>query len=365
MLPTRQDLRTWAQELGFQDIGITDVDLSAHEPHVRSWLAAGFAGDMSYLHRNLDKRLHPPQLEPGTCRVISARMDYLPANTQPLRILADPQRGYISRYALGRDYHKVLRRRLARLAARINESFPQHHYRAFTDTAPVLEKALAEKAGLGWIGKHTLLLNQQAGSWFFVGEIYTNAPFPVDTQPVADACGKCNACITVCPTQAIIGPQRLDARRCISYLTIEHRGVIPEALRPLMGNRIYGCDDCQLYCPWNRDAPDTNEPDFAVRHQLDNPTLLKLFALDASEFDQLTRGSAMRRISYAQWQRNLAVAIGNGPPSHTAIKLLKQRLGKAEPLVAEHIQWALERLQKEGANSPEQTAAERNAGDSD
>jgi len=348
VLPTQQDISAWAQALGFQEIGITDVDLSAHAPHVRSWLAAGFAGDMGYLERNVPKRLHPHELQPGTCRVISARMNYLAADTQPLQVLQDSSKAYVSRYALGRDYHKVLRRRLAKLAARIDASFPGHEYRAFTDTAPVLEKALAEKAGLGWMGKHTLLLHEQAGSWFFIGEIYTNAPLPVTETRVTDACGKCTACMTVCPTQAIIAPRRLDARRCISYLTIEHKGVIPAALRKPIGNRIYGCDDCQLFCPWNRQAEVTEEADFAVRHELDNSTLLDLFALDETEFLQMTEGSAMRRIGYAQWQRNLAIAIGNGPFSEAAVQLLQQRLENASDMVAEHIRWALQQLQPAG-----------------
>ncbi len=349
MLPTRRELLEWAQELGFQDIGISNVDLSDQAPHVRAWLAAGFAGDMGYLTRNLEKRLHPELLEPGTCRVISARMNYLAADTRPLRVLHDASRGYVSRYALGRDYHKVLRRRLARLAERINRHLPAgqpaYRYRAFTDSAPVLEKALGEKAGLGWIGKHTLLLNRSAGSWFFLGEIYTNAPFPVDGKSVDDGCGKCNACITVCPTDAIVGPQTLDARRCISYLTIEHKGAIPEALRPAMGNRIYGCDDCQLYCPWNRAAPTTGEPDYAARHNLDNPALVELFELTEQEFLKLTEGSAIRRINYEQWQRNLAVALGNGPADAAAIQALRRRLPAASAMVAEHIRWALAQLQ--------------------
>ena len=344
----RETIAQWARELGFAEIGITDVDLRAHEPHVRSWLAAGFAGEMGYLERNLEKRLHPALLEPETCRVITARMDYLAADTRPIDILEDSTKAYVSRYALGRDYHKVLRRRLAKLAARIDAALPQQRYRAFTDSAPVLEKALGEKGGLGWIGKHTLLLNKHAGSWFFLGEIYTNAPLELDEVEVEDACGKCNACITVCPTQAIVGPQRLDARRCISYLTIEHRGAIPEALRAAMGNRIYGCDDCQLYCPWNREPGYSEEADFQPRHNLDNPQLLDLFALTESEFMALTEGSAMRRISYEQWQRNLAVALGNGEPSARAIAALRARLPDASPLVAEHITWALGRLDAGG-----------------
>ncbi len=340
--------------MGFADIGITDVDLSAQSHHVRAWLAAGFAGEMGYLHKNLDKRLDPSLLEPGTCRVISARMDYQTHAADALQVLDDPSKAFISRYALGRDYHKVLRRRLAKLAKQIDDCLQgtvdgrAHRYRAFTDSAPVLEKALGEKAGLGWIGKHTLLLNEHAGSWFFVGEIFTNAPLELNTHTAQDNCGKCNACMTVCPTQAILGPQQLDARRCISYLTIEHRGAIPESLRGKMGNRIYGCDDCQLYCPWNRHAPLSQEPDFAVRNNLDQADLLSLFALTEAEFLKLTEGSAMRRISYDQWQRNIAVAIGNGPNTEPARRSLERQLHLANTrgraMVAEHICWALEQL---------------------
>ncbi len=348
MLPSRAQLTTWAQDLGFAQIGITDVDLSAHEPHVRRWLAAGFAGDMGYLERNLDKRLHPEQLELDTCRVISARMDYLVDGAEPTAVLQDKSLGYVSRYALGRDYHKVLRRRLARLAGQIDAAISGYRYRAFTDSAPVLEKALAEKSGLGWMGKHSLILNKQAGSWFFLGEIFTNAPFEVDADDVADECGNCSACMTVCPTNAIIAPKQLDARRCISYLTIEHKGAIPEALRAPMGNRIYGCDDCQLFCPWNRPETRTpvfsTEPDFAVRHNLDAPALLALFRLDEDEFLKLTQGSAMRRISYEQWQRNLAVALGNGPAEAEVVQALQDKLPNSTPMVAEHIRWALEQL---------------------
>lgn len=354
---SRENISQWAQALGFAAIGITDVDLSAHEPHVLAWLQKGFAGDMGYLERNLEKRLHPELLEPQTCRVITARMDYLTADTQPLEILADSSKAYISRYALGRDYHKVLRRRLAKLADTINDHLPGHRYRAFTDSAPVLEKALGEKGGLGWIGKHTLLLNKEAGSWFFLGEIYTNAPLTLDvvneTTTAGDGglpdkqgeCGKCSACMTVCPTGAIVAPNQLDARRCISYLTIEHKGVIDEALRPLIGNRVYGCDDCQLFCPWNREPAISDEPDFAPRHGLDAANLLDLFAMDASQFDHMTRGSPMRRINFDQWQRNLAIAIGNGDPSAAAVQLLATKQQTAAPMVQEHIAWALVQLE--------------------
>ena len=343
--------------MGFQKLAITDIDLSEHGPHVRRWLDKGFAGEMGYLHRNLEKRLNPDQLEPGTYRVITARMNYLPADTQPIEILENPNKGYISRYALGRDYHKVLRRRLATLAGEINallvQEQPAHYqFRAFTDSAPVLEKALAEKGGLGWMGKHTLILDKEAGSWFFLGEIYTNAPLTVDSVIVADACGKCSACMTVCPTQAIISAKKLDATRCISYLTIEHKESIDETLRPLMGNRIYGCDDCQLFCPWNREAPTTTESDFAVRNGLDQPELLDLFALSEDEFRKLIQGSAMGRIGYPQWQRNIAIALGNGSGGKEVVKALTDALGKVNPMVDEHIRWALEQLQIQSIGSP-------------
>ncbi|MDG1133006.1 MAG: tRNA epoxyqueuosine(34) reductase QueG [Pseudomonadales bacterium] len=346
-----------AEDLGFQKLAITDIDLSEHGPHVRRWLDKGFAGEMGYLHRNLEKRLNPDQLEPGTYRVITARMNYLPADTQPIEILENPNKGYISRYALGRDYHKVLRRRLATLAGEINALLVQeqpanYQFRAFTDSAPVLEKALAEKGGLGWMGKHTLILDKEAGSWFFLGEIYTNAPLTVDSVIVADACGKCSACMTVCPTQAIISAKKLDATRCISYLTIEHKESIDETLRPLMGNRIYGCDDCQLFCPWNREAPTTTESDFAVRNGLDQPELLDLFALSEDEFRKLIQGSAMGRISYPQWQRNIAIALGNGSGGKEVVKALTDALGKVNPMVDEHIRWALEQLQIQSIGTP-------------
>lgn len=343
--------------MGFQKLAITDIDLSEHGPHVRRWLDKGFAGEMGYLHRNLEKRLNPDQLEPGTYRVITARMNYLPADTQPIEILENPNKGYISRYALGRDYHKVLRRRLATLAGEINallvQEQPAHYqFRAFTDSAPVLEKALAEKGGLGWMGKHTLILDKEAGSWFFLGEIYTNAPLTVDSVIVADACGKCSACMTVCPTQAIISAKKLDATRCISYLTIEHKESIDETLRPLIGNRIYGCDDCQLFCPWNREAPTTTESDFAVRNGLDQPELLDLFALSEDEFRKLIQGSAMGRIGYPQWQRNIAIALGNGSGGKEVVKALTDALGKVNPMVDEHIRWALEQLQIQSIGTP-------------
>jgi epoxyqueuosine reductase len=341
-------IRQWGEALGFQQIGITDTDLSAYRARLLDWLAAGHHGEMAYLARNVDKRLDPALLEPGTCSVIVARMDYLPDGRDPREVLADPRKAYISRYALGRDYHRVVRHRLVRLARRIDAAAQSvdGRYRAFTDSAPVLEKALAAKAGLGWIGKHTLLLNAEAGSWFFLGEIYTNLPLPADDAPVADRCGNCKACMTVCPTGAIIGPQQLDARRCISYLTIEHRGAIPEPLRAPIGNRIFGCDDCQLFCPWNRYAQFTGESDFTPRHQLDQSDLLTLFRWTESEFLTKTEGSALRRAGYQQWLRNLAVALGNGKPDDDSLAALHARRVDASPLVREHIDWALAELHK-------------------
>lgn len=347
-----RDIKHWGEALGFQQVGITDTDLSTYRDKVRAWLDLGRHGTMGYMARNVDKRLDPALLQPGTCRVIAARMDYLPDGADPVKILDDPERAYVSRYALGRDYHKVVRRRLARLARQIDAVALAEGHRAFTDSAPVLEKALAEKAGLGWIGKHTLVLNRHAGSWFFLGEIYTSLPLPIDQPASEDLCGSCKACMTVCPTDAIVGPRQLDARRCISYLTIEHRGSIPEALRPLIGNRVFGCDDCQLYCPWNRYASLTREGDFTPRHDLDQADLLALFAWTEAEFLANTEGSAIRRASYEQWQRNLAVAIGNGPPSRAAIGALRARRDSASALVREHIDWALAQLLGAPAQAP-------------
>ena len=341
-----EQIKEWGLELGFQQVGITDTDLSAYRSKLTEWLAAGHHGEMSYMARNLDKRLDPALLEEGTCRVIVARMNYRPPDDDPIAVLKNPDKGYVSRYALGRDYHKVVRRRLALLGRRIDAAAAgvDTRYRAFTDSAPVLEKALAEKAGLGWIGKHTLLLNREAGSWFFLGEIYTNLPLPADETTTDNGCGNCRACMTVCPTQAIVAPQRLDARRCISYLTIEHQGSIPEALRAPMGNRVFGCDDCQLYCPWNREAPDTLEVDFSPRHGLDQAQLLELFLWTEAEFLERTQGSAIRRINFQQWQRNLAVALGNGSPSPEVLAALHLRLDGASALLREHLQWAIHRL---------------------
>ena len=337
-------VKRWGQELGFQRLGIAALDLGAHEARLLDWLAAGFHGEMAYMARHGVKRSRPADLVPGTVRAIAARMDYWPpAAAEPWRVLRRPDLGYISRYALGRDYHKVLRRRLQRLAERIATAIGPFGYRVFADSAPVLEKALAEQAGLGWIGKHTNLLSREAGSWFFLGELFTDLPLPVDDRVEAH-CGSCTACLDICPTRAFRGPYDLDARRCISYLTIEHQGAIPEPLRPLMGNRIYGCDDCQLVCPWNRFAEVSVEPDFVARHGLDAASLIELFDWDEPGFLDRTAGMAIRRIGHERWLRNIAVALGNGPASAEALAALGRRSEHPSPLVREHVEWALQRL---------------------
>lgn len=339
-----RDIKAWGQELGFQQLGITDTRLEAHETRLLNWLAAGRHGEMDYMRLHGTRRSRPAELVPGTLRVISARMDYLPSTAAATAsILDNAELGCVSRYALGRDYHKVVRTRLQKLADRITDITGPFGYRAFTDSAPVLEKALAEKAGLGWIGKHTNLLNSAAGSWFFLGELYTDLPLPVDA-PASNHCGSCQACLDVCPTRAIIAPYELDARRCISYLTIELRGPIPEELRPLIGNRIYGCDDCQLVCPWNKFAQPTQEPDFAPRHGLDAPRLIELFAWTEEEFLKRTEGSAIRRIGHECWLRNIAVALGNAPRSTQVLEALRASAGHPSTLVREHVAWALARL---------------------
>jgi epoxyqueuosine reductase len=335
-------IRAWAAELGFDDVGITDTDLGEHPAHLRRWLAAGHAGTMDWMHRHADLRARPEALEPWVVRVISVRMDYRPPDDEPLRILDRPAQAYVSRYALGRDYHKLVRGRLAKLARRIEDAGGGRH-RAFTDSAPVLEKALAEKAGLGWIGKNTLLLSRRAGSFFFLGEIFTDAELPLDAPATTDHCGTCRACLDVCPTDAFTGPRQLDARRCIAYLTIEHRGAIPEALREPMGNRVFGCDDCQLVCPWNKFSQATREDDFHPRHGLEAAGLLDLFAWDEATFLERTAGSAIRRTGFEGWQRNLAVGLGNAPGDPRIVAALEARRGHCSDLVAEHVDWALAR----------------------
>jgi len=337
-------IKRWGKALGFQQLGIADTDLTQAEQHLASWLAHGRHGEMEFMHRHGSKRTRPAELVAGTQRIISVRMDYLPDEPDPGPILDDPARAFVSRYALGRDYHKLMRNRLQRLASQIEGVVGEFGYRAFVDSAPVMEKAIAEKAGLGWIGKHSNLLHRSAGSWFFLGELYTDLPLPVDPA-VEEHCGDCEACIDCCPTAAIVAPYQVDARRCISYLTIELKGSIPEALRPLLGNRIYGCDDCQLVCPWNRFATPTSEQDFAPRQGLDRATLLELFAWSEDEFLSRTEGSAIRRIGYRRWLRNIAVALGNADPDPLVVRVLEERTDFPDPMVLEHILWALQRQQ--------------------
>lgn len=345
-------VKTWGRELGFQRIGIADIDLGEHETRLLDWLAAGFHGEMRYMAGHGVKRSQPAELIPGTARVIAARMDYWPPDAaEPWSVLRRPELGYVSRYALGRDYHKVLRQRLRRLADRIAATVGPFGHRVFVDSAPVLEKALAEKAGLGWIGKHSNLLDRQAGSWFFLGEIYVDLPLPVD-RPTTAHCGRCTACLDICPTQAIVAPYRVDARRCISYHTIELPGPIPLEFRRAIGNRIYGCDDCQLVCPWNRFARPTVEPDFRVRHRLDAPGLVELFRWDEAEFLRRAEGSAIRRIGHERWLRNIAVALGNAPHSPTVGAGLRARLAHPSALVREHVVWALAEQATDHSASP-------------
>ena len=344
------DIRAWASELGFQRVGIADTDLSRCAPDLRRWIDRGLHGTMGYMARNVDKRLHPERLVESTIRVISARMDYMPGDAPP-PLPQDDGSAYIARYALGRDYHKTVRRRLARLARRINAHVAGGSYRAFTDSAPVLEKPLADKAGIGWTGKNTLLLNEDAGSMFFLGEIYTNIPLPVSAANARDKCGACKACINICPTGAILGPRRLDARKCISYLTIEHKGAIPPELREAVGNRVFGCDDCQVVCPWNRYAKRTAEADFAPRHGLDRVSLAGLLSWDEATFSSKTEGMALRRVNYGQWVRNLAVAAGNAPYDEKLVGLLRRRRVDADDMVKEHIDWALARQARRKATT--------------
>ncbi|OOG45815.1 tRNA epoxyqueuosine(34) reductase QueG [Rhodanobacter sp. C01] len=338
-----RDIKRWAVELGFAEAGISGTDLGEDEQHLQRWLDDGHHGEMEYMARHGTRRSRPAELEPGTQRVISVRMDYIPPGTaNAWSVLEDGEAGYVSRYALGRDYHKLMRNRLQKLAERIHAVVGDFGYRAYVDSAPVLEKALARNAGLGWIGKHTVLINRRAGSYFFLGELYTDLPLPID-EPASAHCGSCARCIEICPTQAILGPYRLDAKRCISYLTIELNGSIPEELRTPMGNRIFGCDDCQLICPWNKFAQETSEPDFAPRHSLDGAKLVELFAWSEEEFLRRTEGMAIRRTGYEGWLRNIAVALGNAPPSSSVRDALNARAGHPSAIVREHVTWALGR----------------------
>jgi len=335
-------MQRWARSLGFQALGVSDIDLSKAEAKLQLWLDKGFHGEMGFMAKHGSMRSHPEQLLEGTVRVISLRMDYWPGEAaEPWRVLEDGDKAFISRYALGRDYHKLMRKRLAKLAKRIEKEVGPMGFRVFTDSAPVMEKAIAEKAGLGWIGKHTNVLNRDHGSYFFLGEIYTNLPLPL-TESTSAHCGSCSACIDICPTQAIVGPYQLDARRCISYLTIELRGSIPEQFRSMMGNRIYGCDDCQLVCPWNKYAQSTLEPDYLPREGLDAPQLVDLFNWTEQEFLTRLEGSPIRRIGYECWLRNIAVALGNAETSSKVVTALQQRAEHESALVREHVNWALQ-----------------------
>jgi epoxyqueuosine reductase len=347
-------IREWGGELGFQQVGIAGCEIGEAETRLMEWLARGWHGDMDYMAAHGTRRSRPGELVPGTLRVISVRMNYFPREVRDSwEAINDGSSAYVARYAVGRDYHKVLRGRLQKLCDRIaaelehadtfsTESARRFSYRVFTDSAPVMEVELAAKSGIGWRGKHTLLLNREAGSWFFLGEIYTDLPLPVD-EPQADHCGTCRRCIDICPTGAIVAPYQLDARRCISYLTIEHKGEIPEELRPLMGNRIYGCDDCQLVCPWNRLAQKADVEDFSVRNGLDAAALTELFAWSEEEFERRLEGSAIRRIGHERWLRNLAVGLGNAPTSAAVVAALEARRDHPSALVRSHVAWALKR----------------------
>lgn len=339
-------IQQWGNEQGFQQIAISDARVHSEQQRLDEWLAKGYHGSMHWLAEHRDLRLNPEQLLPGVRRVISARMDYLPPDSQQIRVLKSPEKAYISRYSLGRDYHKLVRKRLARIAQKIQRACADLplQQRPFVDSAPVMERHFAAQAGLGWVGKHTLLINAHAGSWFFLGEIYTSLPLPISDTVAANQCGDCQACLQVCPTDAFPRPYELDARRCLSYLTIENRGVIPEEFREPMGNRVFGCDDCQAICPWNKFAKPTQETDFLPRHDLDNSELLTLFLWDEKTFLKNTAGSAIRRIGYLLWLRNLAVGLGNAPPSGEIIAALEQRRQEnLSELLDEHIEWALHR----------------------
>ncbi len=335
-------IKAWGLELGFQQVGITDTDLSKYEDRFLAWLKKGFHGEMDYMAKHGLKRSRPALLIPETIRIISVRMDYLPPDTSLIDVLQNPSKGYVSRYALGRDYHRLMRNRLKKLTEKISAEISDPSHRVFCDSAPVLEKAIAEKAGLGWIGKHTNLINSKAGSWFFLGEIYTNIPLEIDAPTTKSHCGSCTACLDVCPTQAIVAPYQVDARRCISYLTIELRDSIPVEFRSMIGNRIYGCDDCQAMCPWNKFAKHTAENDFHPRHNLHTPDLLNLFAWSEADFLKFTEGSAIKRIGYECWLRNIAVALGNAPTTPEIVHALLQQKNHSSSLVREHVLWALE-----------------------
>lgn len=338
-----ENIKAWGKSLGFQQVGISDLDVSQHHQALHDWLEKGYHGQMSFFERNIEKRLYPEQLHESALRIISVRMDYLPNEAGFATNLTQTGQAYISRYALGKDYHKLMRKRLKQLAEKILEHCEELEYRPFVDSAPVLEHAIAEKAGIGWTGKHSLTLNKEAGSWFFLGELFVNIPLPLD-NPVAEECGSCNACISICPTQAIVAPYTIDAKRCISYLTIEHSGAIPEEFREPMGNRIYGCDDCQLVCPYNREAPTTRESGFEARHPLKDLSLLEAFSWSEDAFLKHTEGSAIRRIGIDKWRRNVSVAMGNAAFSDDIVSALEHAQDHtSDPSLLEHYAWALKR----------------------
>ncbi|GAA3927353.1 tRNA epoxyqueuosine(34) reductase QueG [Litoribacillus peritrichatus] len=336
-------------KLGFQDVRITSTDVSKHFGHLKDWLEQKLNGEMAWMNNNLELRAHPEHLQEGTLRIISVRMDYMHDQAQAENVLNNPEKAYISRYALGRDYHKLIRKRLTQLGKIISDMGQEHGYRAFVDSAPVLERGLAENAGLGWIGKNTMLINAKAGSYFFIGELFTNLPLPVDPPLEKMHCGSCTACLDLCPTNAFIGPHKLDARKCISYLTIEYDGIIDEALRPLMGNRIYGCDDCQVVCPWNKFTQTSQEQDFKARNQLDDSDLLTLFEWSEEAFLKNTEGSPIRRAGYQKWQRNIAIALGNAPQSDATLNALMNKRDTASEMVKEHIDWAIAQQQSKAS----------------
>ena len=339
------DIKKWALELGFSEAGITDIDLSKHEAQLQRWLDLGYHGEMDYMAAHGMKRARPEELVPGTVRVISVKMNYLPPDASFAKTLKNTDKAYISRYALGRDYHKLMRNRIKQLGQKIEQHVGQLGFRPFVDSAPVLERQLAEKAGLGWQGKHSLLINKEAGSWFFLGELFVDIPLPIDQPNEFEGCGKCVACITLCPTGAIVEPYVVDARKCISYLTIELQGSIPEQYRPLLGNRIYGCDDCQLVCPWNRYGQITDEADFHPRKQLKDKDLLELFSWDETTFLKNTEGSPIRRIGHERWRRNIAVGLGNAQFKQTIVDALNATRDGSTDMVKEHIDWALAQQQ--------------------
>jgi epoxyqueuosine reductase len=352
-----EKIRLKSIDLGFTGIGVAEAELNADQSHLQDWLDKGLHGQMGYMERHGEMRSKPDLLQPGTVSVISVRMDYGADEQQSWQTLNNPAKAYVARYALGRDYHKLMRQRLKQLALFIEGEIGTYNHRVLVDSAPALERALARNAGLGWIGKHTCLIDKDAGSWFFLGEIYTDLPLPTTNEKPQGHCGTCVRCIDVCPTQAIIAPNRLDARRCISYLTIEHHGSIPEEFRKPIGNRIFGCDDCQLVCPWNKFAKIHAEPDFAARNDLDQASLLELMAWTEEEFLQRTEGSAIRRTGYINWQRNLAIAIGNAEPSDAHFSALQEKSQHADPIVREHALWGLRQLEmrlKSGAEQSDQ-----------